>query len=86
MHRATLLESGKAVVVKVQYPEVRRLFDSDFSQIAAACCFWTPQVAIASIARVSISALPAASGRRRPVLVVVVGGVGGGRCYARHVT
>ena len=50
MHRATLLESGKAVVVKVQYPEVRRLFDSDFSQIAAACCFWTPQVAIASIA------------------------------------
>merc|ERR1719272_198082 len=43
VHRATLLESGKAVVVKVQYPEVRRLFDSDFSQIAAACCFWTPQ-------------------------------------------
>ena len=44
VHRATLLEGGKAVVVKVQYPEVRKLFDSDFTQIAAACCFWTPQV------------------------------------------
>ena len=44
VHRATLLDGGKAVVVKVQYPEVRKLFDSDFTQIAAACCFWTPQV------------------------------------------
>ena len=42
VHRATLL-NGKAVVVKVQYPEVRRLFEGDFAQIAMACYFWTPQ-------------------------------------------
>ena len=42
VHRARLLD-GREVVVKVQYPEVRRLFDSDFTQLVGACYFWTPQ-------------------------------------------
>ncbi|KAL3903900.1 MAG: hypothetical protein SGPRY_011491, partial [Prymnesium sp.] len=42
VHRAKL-KDGREVVVKVQYEEVRRLFATDFSQLQAACYFWTPQ-------------------------------------------
>uniref|UniRef100_A0A7S0NVB0 ABC1 atypical kinase-like domain-containing protein n=1 Tax=Calcidiscus leptoporus TaxID=127549 RepID=A0A7S0NVB0_9EUKA len=42
VHRAKLLD-GKRVVVKVQYPEVRALFASDFAQLVSACSFWSPQ-------------------------------------------
>ncbi|KAL1520442.1 hypothetical protein AB1Y20_022024 [Prymnesium parvum] len=42
VHRAKL-KDGRDVVVKVQYEEVRRLFATDFSQLQAACYFWTPQ-------------------------------------------
>ena len=42
MHRATL-KDGRDVVVKVQYPEVRQLFESDFTQLVGACYFWRPE-------------------------------------------
>ena len=42
VHRATL-KDGRDVVVKVQYPEVRQLFESDFTQLVGACYFWRPE-------------------------------------------
>ena len=42
VHRATLAD-GRDVVVKVQYPEVRHLFESDFTQLVGACYFWRPE-------------------------------------------
>uniref|UniRef100_A0A7S4EZP1 ABC1 atypical kinase-like domain-containing protein n=2 Tax=Chrysotila carterae TaxID=13221 RepID=A0A7S4EZP1_CHRCT len=42
VHRA-ILKDGRRVVVKVQYPEVRALFASDFAQLLSAASFWSPQ-------------------------------------------
>ncbi|KAL3907753.1 MAG: hypothetical protein SGPRY_010059 [Prymnesium sp.] len=43
VHKARLLD-GRMVVVKVQYPEVRELFASDFDQVISACKFWDSRV------------------------------------------
>lgn len=57
MHRAKL-KDGREVVVKVQYEEVRRLFATDFSQLQAACYFWTPQVRASYLSCHGLSSSP----------------------------